>query len=86
MHTFTDTALGKYLFRTDESSLRLERMQTLTRPHPDSEFLILPGLNHLMQHSKTGKIEEYGQLEETMAPEVLEAIARFIKKITTKSF
>ena len=81
MHTFTDTALGKCLFRTDGSSLRLERMRTLTTPHPASEYLIIPGLNHLMRHSETGKVEEYGQLEETMAHEVMAAIAGFIQKI-----
>lgn len=60
--------------------LNVERMQTLTKPHPDSEFLILPGLNHLMQHCATGKIEEYGQIEETLSPEVLEYIVKFILK------
>jgi pimeloyl-ACP methyl ester carboxylesterase len=32
---------------------------------------MFPGLNHLFQHSKTGRIAEYGQIEETFAPEAL---------------
>lgn len=62
--------------------LNVERMQTLTRPHPDSEFLILPGLNHLMQHSETGNPKEYGEIEETVAPEVLDAVTKFIRKVS----
>ena len=33
-----------------------------------------PGLNHLFQHSETGNPEEYGKIEETFAPEVMEDI------------
>jgi pimeloyl-ACP methyl ester carboxylesterase len=38
----------------------------------------LPGLNHLFQHCRTGSPTEYGKIEETMAPEVLELIAAWI--------
>lgn len=37
-----------------------------------------PGLNHLLQHAGTGLPTEYGQIEETMSPEVLEDIASWI--------
>jgi len=40
----------------------------------------LPGLNHLFQESKTGSIDEYGQLEQTMSPQVLEVITAWIRK------
>lgn len=36
------------------------------------------GLNHLFQHCTTGMPAEYGQIEETMAPEVLDEIAVWI--------
>lgn len=39
---------------------------------------IFPGLNHLFQHAKTGQVGEYGQIEETMAPEVMELVASWI--------
>jgi len=41
-----------------------------------------PGLNHLFQTSKTGAPAEYGEIEQTIAPEVLETIANWILKIT----
>ena len=37
------------------------------------------GLNHLFQHCTTGSVVEYQQIEETIAPEVLETIVRWIK-------
>jgi hypothetical protein len=40
----------------------------------------IPGVNHLFQHAKTGNIDEYGKIEETMSPEVLEKIANWIGK------
>jgi uncharacterized protein len=39
-----------------------------------------PGLNHLFQHTKTGLLSEYGQIEETFAPEALEFIADWVAK------
>ncbi len=41
----------------------------------------LPGLNHLFQHCKKCTIEEYGELEETFAPEVLEIMRDWIKNV-----
>lgn len=38
------------------------------------------GLNHLFQHATTGLPAEYGQIEETIAPVVLEEIKTWIKK------
>lgn len=40
----------------------------------------LPGLNHLFQHAKTGSPTEYTQIEETMAPEVLQMISGWISE------
>ena len=50
---------------------------------PDINIKIYPELNHLMQHSKTGKITEYAEIEETVSPEVLEDIKLFIQKINS---
>jgi len=41
----------------------------------------MPELNHLFQHCKTGLPAEYGKIEETMSPEVLEIIASWIKSL-----
>jgi pimeloyl-ACP methyl ester carboxylesterase len=37
-----------------------------------------PALNHLFQHCTTGLVTEYGQIEETIAPEVLSDIAQWL--------
>jgi len=42
-----------------------------------------PGLNHLFQHARTGDVAEYGEITETVAPEVLEEIASFIEQFRT---
>lgn len=39
-----------------------------------------PNLNHLFQNCQKGTIEEYGQLEETISPEVLKDLAEWILK------
>lgn len=38
----------------------------------------LPGLNHLLQHAKTGALSEYAASEETISPEVLAVMTRWI--------
>ena len=43
----------------------------------------LPGLNHLFQHAPTGSPGEYGGIEETMAPEALNAISDWVLKHTS---
>lgn len=50
----------------------------INRSIPQADTRIMPGLNHLMQHCVTGEVSEYGEIRETISPEVLEAIAGFI--------
>ena len=38
----------------------------------------LEGLNHMLQHAGTGLVEEYGQINETFAPEALETVSSWI--------
>ncbi len=54
----------------------------LTGSDPATEVVIVPGVNHLFQHSETGKVTEYAHLTETMAPEVLEQISAWILLVT----
>lgn len=42
------------------------------------------GLNHLFQTAKTGNPAEYGQIEETFSPLVLDEISKFIKSLNLK--
>jgi pimeloyl-ACP methyl ester carboxylesterase len=46
------------------------------------ETVLLPGLNHLFQTSKTGAVSEYGTIEETIAPKALVTILVWLKKTT----
>ncbi len=45
------------------------------------EVIELKGLNHLFQTSETGKISEYGQIEETISPLALQTMLDWIKKV-----
>ncbi len=44
----------------------------------DATIRRFPGLNHLFQPADTGAIDEYGQIEVTIAPEVLDCVASWI--------
>ncbi len=46
----------------------------------DFQTIELPGLNHLFQHGPTGSPTEYGGIEETMAPEALNAVSDWVLK------
>lgn len=48
---------------------------------PQAETMLMPGLNHLMQHAVTGEMSEYGEIRETISPEVLDAIVQFISRL-----
>ena len=43
-----------------------------------SEVVVLDGKNHLFQSATTGAPTEYGQIEQTMAPEALDAVTTWI--------
>ena len=47
---------------------------------PHAKTISVAGLNHLMQHARTGELDEYGAIRETVAPEVLDAIADFCRR------
>jgi pimeloyl-ACP methyl ester carboxylesterase len=48
--------------------------------NPDVEIDELPGLNHLFQTATTGGVQEYGAIEETLAPVALRTVSRWILK------
>ncbi len=49
------------------------------------EAVELPGLNHLFQTARTGNIDEYGQIEETISPVALEKIAGWLTAVTRRA-
>lgn len=62
-------------------SLNLPVIKANLSDNPLTEVREMEGLNHLFQHCKTGGGEEYFNIEETFAPEALDAIVNFIKRI-----
>lgn len=66
------------------SSENLAVIESLLRQSGNERFNIreYPGLNHLFQNSRTGKVQEYAEIEETISPRVLEDISTWILKIT----
>lgn len=50
--------------------------------HERSEVEVLPGLNHLFQTAGTGSPTEYGAIEETIAPELLDRVAGWVRSVT----
>jgi hypothetical protein len=46
----------------------------------DFQAEVIPDLNHLFQHATTGSPNEYGGIEETMAPVVLDDVSSWILK------
>lgn len=52
--------------------------------NPDVTTKLLPGLNHLFQHTKTGLPSEYGTIEETFAPEALQLIGDWLTERVAK--
>ena len=55
--------------------LNMPQMQRLA---PKAIVKLYPGLNHLFQHAQTGAVQEYGTIEETISPGVLQDIVDFI--------
>ena len=47
-----------------------------------ADIRLMPGLNHLMQHCRTGAPSEYMLIDETMAPEVLQTVADWILQVS----
>ena len=62
------------------SSLNLIGIKGHLTENPKNFVKEYPALNHLFQHCATGNVSEYRMIEETISPEVLEDIVRFIKQ------
>ena len=62
------------------SSLNLIGIKGHLTENPKNFVKEYPALNHLFQHCMTGNVSEYRMIEETISPEVLEDIVRFIKQ------
>ena len=63
------------------STLCLPALRQLLPASKDNLIKEYPGLNHLFQHCTTGLPTEYGQIEDTISPEVLKDIAEWINNL-----
>ena len=95
MHYFLNTEPKEYLEKISCPVLALVGTNDLQVPAmdnipaleaslnaaPTEAYIVkeIPGVNHLFQHSRTGKPSEYGMLEETFANEVLVMMRDWIK-------
>lgn len=61
------------------SSQNVPAMKTLTAGKPNVRIEEMEGLNHILQEAKTGAVQEYYEIEQTISPKVLEIIAEFLK-------
>ena len=59
----------------DANTTRIEKGLTICK----HSIKKIDGVNHLFQHCNTGIVTEYQQIEETIAPEVLQVVAKWIK-------
>jgi dienelactone hydrolase len=51
---------------------------------PHSDVLILEGLNHAFQTARTGAVEEYARIEETIAPRALTQMTAWLRRVARK--
>ena len=61
-----------------DADQNLEAIREALKHNPDVTVRRLPGLNHLFQTAVTGAFAEYAQIEETLAPAVLELVRDWI--------
>lgn len=60
-----------------EPDVNLEALRSGLPANAGNQVKMIEGVNHLFQHCKTGLFDEYREIEETIAPEVLEIIVRW---------
>ena len=68
-----------------EATRTEENMLKYLKKCPALEFDRIEGLNHLLQPCITGNVDEYGKIETTLDPKVLDIIVRWLDNISSKS-
>ena len=64
-----------------EGSVTLQNMQNYLKKKTSNCFKLMPDLNHLLQPCSTGNLDEYGNIETTIAPEVLGIILQWTESV-----
>lgn len=68
-----------------EATRTEENMLKYLKKCPALEFDRIEGLNHLLQPCITGNLDEYGKIETTLDPEVMDIIVRWMDNINLQS-
>ncbi len=74
-------ALNGTYDRQVDSAQNLGAIKRLLPPNSHNVVKEYPRLNHLFQHANSGNVSEYESIEETISPEVLADIAKWIKSL-----
>lgn len=75
-------AVGGTLDMQVDAEANLETLRSvLTIPIEKQMLKIYPSLNHLFQTATTGMPQEYGSIQQTISPELIDDIIRWIKKV-----
>ena len=64
-----------------ECSENLSALQSGLPANPHTAIRPMEGLNHLFQHCSTGETDEYGEIEETISPEVISEMVSWVKSL-----
>jgi uncharacterized protein len=78
-------AIGGTLDLQVVSAANLAGIRAALDANRDVTVTEFPGLNHLFQTARTGAVGEYADIEETVAPAVLESLAAWIETRFVKS-
>ena len=64
-----------------DSESNLDALRSGLQKNAKNKLEAIEGVNHLFQHCKTGMATEYGNIEETIAPEVLEKMVCWLSNL-----
>lgn len=64
-----------------DSESNLDALRSGLQKNAKNKLEAIEGVNHLFQHCKTGMATEYGNIEETIAPEVLEKMVYWLSNL-----
>jgi len=56
-------------------------VRTALAANPRAQLVELPDLNHFLQRARTGAVSEYGDIEETLAPEAVKTVCDWVAKL-----
>ncbi len=76
-------ALNGELDKQVDASVNLAAIEEALKKGGNKSYTVqvLPRLNHLLQNATTGSAQEYGQIEETVAPIAVQEVIQWLKKL-----